>query len=290
MSRYLALLLLLAPTSACFLDAVGLPPPPEGEGGSAAPEDGGSAPLGGDPQGAGTSMGGAGGAAATCGNGLVETSEGCDSGAASVGCVECQVTAGYACIGEPSLCSMIDPVTVSAEFDVAITDVVDHYDGSVESMDCADIEMPEAGFSKIQWVTLEVAVDHDWLGDLVIKLVPPGELPPATVLSRAAADEPVDDYLFIPSEGSHIRAAAPVTFDDTAEVDAEMLGSTINGGVVCMDDNVCVVRSNPGAAIGDGLVDLVGLSPVGTWRVCFADGDEGAAGSAKGARLTVLAW
>ena len=276
--------------SACFLDAVGLPPEPASAGGSADPESGGAPPEGGSSPGPPEPSGGEGGAPSVCGNGIVETEEGCDSGAPIAACMDCQITPGFTCAGEPSLCSTIEPVAVNASFDLPITDLANHYDGSVESMDCADIVMADTGFDDIQWVTLEVAVDHGWLGDLVIKLVPPAGMPVATVLSRAAVAEGVDDYIDLTSEGSAIRPGSPVTFDDTAAVDAEELGATIVGGVVCQDDLVCDVRSNPGAAVGEGLVDLVGASPAGTWRVCFADADDGVAGSAKGARLTVLAW
>jgi len=273
----------------CFVDAVGLPP---GQGGQGPAEgDGGSEPLAAQAPVGGSETGGEGGAPPTCGDGAVDVGEGCDPAAVvTAGCVSCQITAGFSCDGAPSVCAAIEPIVIGEPFDLPITDLFDHYDGTIASMDCHDLTMPDAGFTAIQWVTLQVAVDHGYAGDLVIKLVPPAGTPVATVLSRAAVMEAADDYFDMAAEGSDLSSDYPITFDDTAAVDAELLGSTIEGGIICFNDNVCTVKSNPGAAGGLGLADLVGLNPVGIWRVCFADADDDTAGTAKGARVTVLAW
>lgn len=40
-----------------------------------------------------------------CGDGIIVGSETCDSNVPQPGCINCQVTAGYSCVGQPSVCS-----------------------------------------------------------------------------------------------------------------------------------------------------------------------------------------
>ena len=48
------------------------------------------------------------------------------------------------------------------------------YDGSIASMACLNIETDASSATNVVDVDLTVAITHTWIGDLVIKLVPPG--------------------------------------------------------------------------------------------------------------------
>lgn len=44
----------------------------------------------------------------TCGNGIIDQGENCDSGSIfTPGCIYCQIVSGYNCNGQPSTCSQI---------------------------------------------------------------------------------------------------------------------------------------------------------------------------------------
>lgn len=56
----------------------------------------------------------------TCGDGIIVPNEQCDSGSSnSQGCINCMISTGYACTGQPSVCSLVStpqppPVVVNS--------------------------------------------------------------------------------------------------------------------------------------------------------------------------------
>ncbi len=59
----------------------------------------------------------------TCGDGLIESPEGCDDGGATPGdgCdASCQIESGWACVGEPSVCTVVSIPTLSRYFQLAL--------------------------------------------------------------------------------------------------------------------------------------------------------------------------
>lgn len=104
-------------------DAAGL----DGGGPDAqAPDDGGGPPDAAEDAGSGVDAG------VTCGDGVLDPDEACDDGntEAGDGCAACEVSAGYACFGAPSLClpDTCAPGTApGAEWDLDFDDGADPY-------------------------------------------------------------------------------------------------------------------------------------------------------------------
>jgi len=259
-------------------------------GGTGGGGTGGSA-LGGSGGGGGLVGGGT---AADCGNGATESGEDCDDGNLTPddGCTGCLVDAGYTCSGQPSLCQPIaaQEITLGPALGIPIPDGQNHYDGTLATMACVPVAVPDLGFHSIQRVELTVAVAHPYVGDLIVKLQSP-QATVTTVLSRPGVSEPADSYYSTNGDSSELVASHPVHFRDDAVDDAETMGNTINGNAaVCRDDQRCDYVPNSGAGIGTGLADFVGQNPVGTWQVCFGDGYEDDTGTLDAVILSVLSW
>jgi len=265
-------------------------------GGAIGPGGGGSEAGGGGAGGAATGGGaaaGSGGSVIGCGNGIIEPPEVCDDGNAVLGdgCSGCMVDPGYTCELEPSLCTPIKPqqVVKGPGLGVAIADNAS-YKGTLASMDCFTLNVPDAGYTSIQNVELVVAMDHPYLGDLIIKVVSPANKI-VTVLSRPGLNEPKDDYYEPNGDSSKLVTTDPIAFFDGAPTDAEAMGNSIGGNqAACRDDLLCEYAPNPGAGPGKGLADFAGDNPVGAWRVCFADGDDNDQGVIDVVALLILSW
>jgi cysteine-rich repeat protein len=225
-----------------------------------------------------------------CGDGVVQPPEACDDGNEMLGdgCSGCVIEAPFTCAGQPSVCTPIPPQVVTVDgIGLGITDAANHYDGSVGTMDCATISLVDQGWKSVQRVSLEVGIDHPYVGDLVLKLVSPqGTV--STMMSRPGLAEPNDTYDESNGYSADVSAAYPVTFDDGESNDAEQLGANV--GTVCKDDQRCRFFPDPGAGPGHSLADFKGESPVGSWKVCLADGDDNDAGTLQHVTLSVLAW
>lgn len=277
----------------CWLDRAGtggLADEPLGGGGAATSVGPGGAPGG---------MGGAGGGGfggdvpAVCGDGVIDPGEACDDGndVAGDGCAACALEAGYTCSGEPSSCEPIEPQVVDTGTGLGVVVADDEsYDGSLETMDCVDLVVDDEGHPTLQWVEVQIAMDHTYVGDLVMKLESPAKTV-LTLMSRPGLDEPRDTSNPSNGDSSNLSARAPIRFADGAPHDAETMGAGItNGSVVCLDDDRCDYFPNPGAGPGETLSDFVGEDPAGTWRLCVADGDDNVQGTIDRVVLTVMSW
>jgi hypothetical protein len=160
-------------------------------------------------------------------------------------------------------------VTYEPEQPDAIED--DGYDGMPGSMTCVPLEVTSDGVDVVAAVTLEVGVDHEFVGDLVIKLISPiGTI--VTLVSRPGFDEPADNGTGLLGDSSYISADGPVTFMDGADIDAEQMGAAVDPDeVVCINDGICEYDPNPGSAGGGDLSSFVGQDSVGSWRCCVGD-------------------
>jgi len=257
----------------------------------------GGAAVGGDGAGALSSgHGGAGGASGPplCGNGAIEPpDELCDDNNSDGGdgCTDCTIDFGYECgDGEPSVCTKIQPQIVSASNLPLTVPDDESYDGTIEQMVCAELMVPDAGYASIQDVSVTFGIDHAWLGDLVIKLVSPDDVV-VTLMSRPGLDEPTDTSNESNGDSSNLAASGAITFDGANTAIAEQMGSGLGDNeTACVDDALCDYLPNSGAAQPGGLMTFDAYSPVGLWRLCFADGDDGDAGTVHTAHINVLSY
>ena len=148
------------------------------------------------------------------------------------------------------------------------------YDGTLGSMAC--LTVPEAAQGSVEDASVEVTMEHTWVGDLTIKLVSPtGTV--ATVLSRPGFDEPADDGDGCCGNSSNLELGGPITFSTTnGLIDAETMGEPGvpgNGIVVCTDDGECAFIPNPGSAIDSGNLSTIfdGEEAAGNWQLCVGD-------------------
>ena len=138
--------------------------------------------------------------------------------------------------------------------------------------------------------SVELAIDHTWIGDLVVKLSTPG----GTILglmSRPGENEGADDGDdAVVGDSSNLQASSPVTFADTATASAEAMGSGIAGAqVACQDDGVCSYAPAPGSITQppSSFAGLAGENAEGTWTLCVGDSVAPDAGNLTSASLTV---
>jgi len=226
----------------------------------------------------------------TCGSGTIEvaTHEQCDDGntTAGDGCdASCQVESGYICAGEPSTCTAVTQVDYAQTgLALAITD--DGYDGTLGSMSCVTFAVPSTGADTVGSAQVQIAMDHTWIGDLVIKVVSPANTV-TTILSRPGLAETVDDGSSCCGDSSNLVVGSPVTFADSSANDAEAMGAVAID--VCLDDGICDFSPNPGAGPGtNGFYDFNAESTVGTWQVCFGDSGAGDTGTVDSVTLSLL--
>jgi cysteine-rich repeat protein len=217
----------------------------------------------------------------SCGDGVLASDEACDdkNAATGDGCAGCQLEAGYSCSGEPSVCVEGHKLHQGG-LSRLIPD--DAYNGTTSSMRCISLSGPAVS-DTVSRVTLTVAIDHSYLGDLTIKVISPNNKK-VTVLERAIGDNPQsnptgDDGGGCCGDASNLVASHPITFDDLASADAETLGASLSGSqAVCKDGGGCSFKSNPDAAgkrtpPQAGLAGLVGEPVTGVWRVCVGDSE-----------------
>lgn len=147
----------------------------------------------------------------------------------------------------------------------------DGYDGTLGSMACQVVTISDT--APVEDVDFDVALEHTWIGDLVIKLVSPaGTI--ATVLSRPGFDELADDGVGCCGASDNLVLSSPITFSTSnGLVDAETMGGTSTDNVVCQDDGECIFIPNPGAASDSGdLATLFdGEEAAGDWQLCVGD-------------------
>lgn len=206
----------------------------------------------------------------TCGDGLValgdeqcddsglETGDGCDD--------DCLVELDrpWECSGEPSVCTIKQPVVLfQNNLNLALAD--DAYDGSLETMACASLDVPGDDILRVAVVRVAVGLDHTRVGDLVVKVSnPQGDV--VTLMSRPGFAEAADDGTGDGGNVANLMNANQLRFFDAATVSAELVGATLATDVLACAAAFCDHKPNPGAgpgaslAVGAALRDKAGIA------------------------------
>lgn len=154
----------------------------------------------------------------------------------------------------------------------------DTYDGTIASMACMGTDVPDGTVAAIN---VDLAVDHTWVGDLTVKVVPPGgtDADVMTLMSMPGLAESGDDGTDCCGDSSNMINTSAVNFADANPVDAEMMGASIDGDMfVCQDDAECSFFPNPDTGPGTNLAQFIGQPAGGTWQVCVGDSASGDTG------------
>lgn len=158
------------------------------------------------------------------------------------------------------------PESVVRGGNIAIPD--DGYDGTLGSMACVTQTVPEG---EVEDVSLDLAVNHTWIGDLVVKVQSPMGTT-VTVQSRAGYAEPADDGTGCCGDSSNLVETSPLAYSDGGVTSAEDMGNTIlDAGVACQDDGFCDYFGVPDSGPGVGFADFIGEEGAGDWSICVGD-------------------
>lgn len=129
------------------------------------------------------------------------------------------------------------------------------YNGNPSTMIQDDIVVAGVAGDVVLDISVDVAIEHTWVGDLVIKLVAPnGDT--LALMSRPDEAETLDDgsgCCGSNQEWGGLNAAATVTFADWGTTDAEDMGLF---GTNNASEDICTAAAVSGASgVGDGLCD-----------------------------------
>ena len=280
-----------ASAASCTLDVMGTG---DGATGGAGGEGGAGEDGQGGGFGEGGGTGGSGGMlpGSDCGDGRIEGTEACDDGDETDGdgCTQCAMDDLYTCQNEPSDCVLIEPIVAGLTgLDIGIPDN-ESYDGSPGSMACATLPVTAAGTLRVRKVEVRVGIEHDWVGDLVIKVVNPAN-EVTTLMNRPGMVEPVDAATEPNGFNANIRRLNPVRFADDATDSAEDMGANLGTTqAVCRDaGSPCTYKPAPGAGPGDGFATFKDMVTAGDWKVCVADGNSNYSGELDLAELSLWA-
>lgn len=231
-----------------------------------------------------------GGPVELCGNGQLDEGEPCDGDLLdSASCESLGYTGGSIscladCRGRNETECTVDPVMqgTTPASPVAITD--NGYDGTIASMTCLDVVIPEGtrGYVNNTAFSVQLTMDHTFVGDLVLKLVAPsGHV--STLMHRPGLTSPMDNGDLSGGNGADLVSTHPVTFArGIGGFMSEALGTNLTAAQApCRDNIYCnyVGVSTVGP-------DEIQREPVaGTWRVCVGDAASGDTGTVTSVAL-----
>jgi len=165
------------------------------------------------------------------------------------------------------------PIDLPDDNDIGISSTINVSD-IVDSADILDI-------------TVDLAIDHTWAGDLTIDLIAPG----------GESVNLIADGL---AESSDLSASSPITFSDDAAIDGNLMGEggLPNDGVICQDDGICEYRPMAGTEnpqeqdVFQDFIDLIvanGSSFNGDWTLEVVDGVGGDLGTLTSWQINIEA-
>ena len=161
------------------------------------------------------------------------------------------------------------------------------YTGAKASMLCVNLVINDVG--TVKDATVQVGLDHPWLGDLTFKVFSPADAKIVTLMSLPGTLEALDNGASASPESSDLQKLFPVIFRSMGVKDAETMGNTLGGtAAVCKDDGQCDYKPNPGKGPGINLTDFAGVASNGTWMFCAADSAGGDVGTLDAVTLTLM--
>lgn len=165
---------------------------------------------------------------------------------------------------------------------LAIVD--DGYDGSLGSMASKPIALNVGPNLEVADVDAVVRINHNFLGDLTIKLVGPGGTS-VTLLNRPGLPGNLDDGSEVGGDSSNLRDTAPILFDDAAPsgVPSESMGQGLSSATVVGSGPTAGPDNYLPHVEGDPLSLFEDSDPNGLWTLYVGDSSAGAAG-------TFVAW
>jgi subtilisin-like proprotein convertase family protein len=146
--------------------------------------------------------------------------------------------------------------------------------GTDAGMSCTVLDFSASEIVTISEVTMNLAVTHSWIGDLVVKVVSPNGTILAP-LNRPGYVGP-DDGTGGVGDSADLSSGAPITFDDDAPKGAESMGdeSTNSAYTVCANAPFnCDYSPQPNGAF-NSVADFSGFdgeNATGQWAVCVGD-------------------
>ena len=175
------------------------------------------------------------------------------------------VTWSYNC-GEPTLVNSGSTSGVNEE-DASIPD---NNDDGITTI--ANVSGIPAG-ATIDNITVDVSIEHTWVGDLGIELIAPsGES--LTLLAHPGTEDGAGD-----SSNSSAAVEGTITFMDSASTLGEDMGATILGGqTICIDDGICEYIPDTGNVLfADLIAQMItnGADPNGDWSLKVIDRNLG---------------
>ena len=122
-------------------------------------------------------------------------------------------------------------------------------------------------------LSVDLAIEHTWVGDLIIELRGPNGEVLNLVARPGAPPGTLGD-----SSNAAATAEGTISFDDNAAsgVNAEDMGATILGSeVICLDDGICNYFPNDQSTF---FSDIIGGDPNGEWNLFVSDNGGGDTG------------
>ncbi|HEV8240847.1 MAG TPA: proprotein convertase P-domain-containing protein [Thermoanaerobaculia bacterium] len=188
--------------------------------------------------------------------------------------------------------------TVGPGLGLAIPD--NTYNGTTGTMLCNTINVPSGGGGgdTVDNLSVQIRMNHTFVGDLTIKLVGPTGII-TTLVSRPGVIETADDGNDTAGfgENSNLANNNPLTYIQTATDESEVMGRTpvdlATGQTICLDGGTpCSYNPNRGAAVAtqeDLSTAYDGTSKVGNWQLCIGDSAGADTGSLDGWTLNLFA-
>jgi subtilisin-like proprotein convertase family protein len=146
--------------------------------------------------------------------------------------------------------------------------------GADAGMTCAALDFTGSAITSVTDVTMDLALSHTFIGDLVVKL----RSPSGTILAplnRPGYAGP-DDGTSGVGDSANLTSTSPVSFSDAGPKTAESMGdeSTLSAYVVCASaPNNCSYGPSPDGALNSiaAFSGFDGEDPDGLWEVCVGD-------------------